>query len=562
MRRFEYIIKVVAALSLALVFAMPMRAQEKQKNDQTDYNFESVKNLDIFHSLYRELYLYYVDQLEPEKLIKTAIDKMLEGLDPYTVYIPENQIEDIKLITTGQYGGIGALIRQDGDYVMITDPYENSPAAKAGVMAGDKILEVDGHSMKGKKSDEVSELLRGEPNTKVKLKMQRMFKDEPIEFQITREEIKLPSVPYYGIIDEGVGYITLSSFTNTAAKEVQEALESMKKSDNIKSLVLDLRSNPGGLLIEAVKICNLFIDAGQEIVSTKGKVSEWDKSYKTTAKPVDKDIKIVVLVNEMSASASEIVSGSIQDLDRGVVVGHRTFGKGLVQTTRNLSYNGMLKVTTAKYYTPSGRCIQALDYSHRNEDGSVGHVPDSLISKFYTKNKREVFDGGGITPDVVVDDSVANTLLTQLMLDDMFFKYSVWYRSKHESIGDDPAKFVFTDADYNDFKDFLVREKFDYKSFSEESVEDLIEVAKSENYYENISKDIETLLSKLKQDKDRDLERYKDEVKKWIVSYIMPRYFYEKGSIMFSINYDEEVKTAIEILKDEKRYNEILSPKK
>ena len=562
MRRFKNIIKVFAALSLVLVFAMPMRAQEKQKNDQTDYNFESVKNLDIFHSLYRELYLYYVDQLEPEKLIKTAIDKMLEGLDPYTVYIPENQIEDIKLITTGQYGGIGALIRQDGDYVMITDPYENSPAAKAGVMAGDKILEVDGHSMKGKKSDEVSELLRGEPNTKVKLKMQRMFKDDPIEFQITREEIKLPSVPYYGIIDEGVGYITLSSFTNTAAKEVQEALESMKKSDNIKSLVLDLRSNPGGLLIEAVKICNLFIDAGQEIVSTKGKVSEWDKSYKTTAKPVDKDIKIVVLVNEMSASASEIVSGSIQDLDRGVVVGHRTFGKGLVQTTRNLSYNGMLKVTTAKYYTPSGRCIQALDYSHRNEDGSVGHVPDSLISKFYTKNKREVFDGGGITPDVVVDDSIANTLLTQLMLDDMFFKYSVWYRSKHESIGDDPAKFVFSDDDYKDFKDFLVREKFDYKSFSEESVEDLIEVAKSENYYENISKDIETLLSKLKQDKDRDLERYKDEVKKWIVSYIMPRYFYEKGSIMFSINYDEEVKTAIDILKDEKRYNEILSPKK
>lgn len=562
MRRFKNIIKVFAALSLLLVFAMPMPAQEKQKNDQTDYNFESVKNLDIFHSLYRELYLYYVDQLEPEKLIKTAIDKMLEGLDPYTVYIPENQIEDIKLITTGQYGGIGALIRQDGDYVMITDPYENSPAAKAGIIAGDKILEVDGHSMKGKKSDEVSELLRGEPNTKVKLKMQRMFKDEPIEFQITREEIKLPSVPYYGIIDDGIGYITLSSFTNTAAKEVQEALESMKKSDNIKSLVLDLRSNPGGLLIEAVKICNLFIDAGQEIVSTKGKVSEWDKSYKTTAKPVDKDIKIVVLVNEMSASASEIVSGSIQDLDRGVIVGHRTFGKGLVQTTRNLSYNGMLKVTTAKYYTPSGRCIQALDYSHRNEDGSVGHVPDSLISKFYTKNKREVYDGGGITPDVVVDDSISNTLLTQLALDDMFFKYSVWYRSKHESIGNDPAKFVFSDADYNDFKDFLVREKFDYKSFSEESVEDLIEVAKTENYYDNISKDIENLLAKLKQDKDRDLERYKDEVIKWIVSYIMPRYFYEKGSIMFSINYDEEVKTAIEILKDEKRYNEILSPKK
>lgn len=561
MRRIENTIMLLVLAVAMLVSANTMQAQSKDEGT-TDYNFESVKNLDIFHSLYKELYLYYVDPIEPEKLIKTAIDKMLEGLDPYTVYIPENQIEDIKLITTGQYGGIGALIRQDGDYVMITDPYENSPAAKAGIIAGDKILEVDGHSMKGKPSDGVSELLRGEPNTKVKLKLQRMFSDNPIEIQVTREEIKLPSVPYYGIIDEGVGYIALNSFTNTAAKEVQDALESMKKSDNIKSVVLDLRSNPGGLLIEAVKICNLFIDAGQEIVSTKGKVSEWDKSYKTTAKPVDRDIKIVVLVNEMSASASEIVSGSIQDLDRGVVVGHRTFGKGLVQTTRNLSYNGMLKVTTAKYYTPSGRCIQALDYSHRNEDGSVGHVPDSLISKFYTKNKREVYDGGGITPDVVVDDSITNTLLTQLMLSDMFFKYSVWYRSKHESIGDDPSKFVFSDDDYKDFKDFLVREKFEYKSFSEESVEDLIEVAKTEKYYDNISKDIETLLSKLKQDKDRDLERYKEEVKEWIVSYIMPRYFYEKGSIMFSINYDEEVKEAIKILKDEKRYNEILSPKK
>lgn len=558
MRMFKNILKALLVVVSILPYANSMRAQE---ND-TDYNFESVKNLDIFHSLYKELYLYYVDQVDPDKLIKTAIDKMLEGLDPYTVYIPENQIEDIKLMTTGQYGGIGALIRQDGDYVIITDPYENSPAAKAGIIAGDKILEVNGISMKGKMSDGVSELLRGEPNTKVKLKLQHMYANDPVELQVVREEIKLPAVPYYGVIDEGVGYIALNSFTNTAAKEVQTALESMKKSDNITSLVLDLRSNPGGLLIEAVKICNLFIDAGQEIVSTKGKVSEWDKSYKTTASPLDRNIKIVVLVNEMSASASEIVSGSIQDLDRGVVVGHRTFGKGLVQTTRNLSYNGMLKVTTAKYYTPSGRCIQALDYSHRNEDGSVGHVPDSLISKFYTKNKREVYDGGGITPDVVVDDSIYNSLITQLMLKDMFFKYSVWYRSKHESIGDDPSKFVFSDADYKDFKDFLVREKFEYKSFSEESVEDLIEVAKSEKYYDNISGDIDALLSKLKHDKDQDLERYRDEVTEWIVSYIMPRYFYEKGSIMFSINYDEEIKTAIEILKDEKRYNEILSPNK
>lgn len=558
MKLIKSAIACIAIISTFTLLGKPLFAQENDK----DYNFESAKNLDIFHSLYKELYLYYVDPIDPEKLIKTGIDKMLEGLDPYTVYIPESQIDDIKLMTTGQYGGIGALIRKDGDFVMITDPYENSPAAKSGIIAGDKILEVDGHSMKGKPSDQVSELLRGEPNTTVKLKLQRMFSDVPVELSVTRQEIKLPSVPYYGIIGDKTGYINLSSFTNTATSEVQSALESMKKSDGITSLVLDLRSNPGGLLIEAVKICNLFIDAGQEIVSTKGKIDGGDKSYKTTAAPVDRDIKIVVLVDEMSASASEIVSGCMQDLDRGVIIGHRTFGKGLVQTTRNLSYNGMLKVTTAKYYTPSGRCIQALDYSHRNEDGSVGHVPDSLISKFYTKNHREVFDGGGITPDITIDDSIYNSLLTKLMLDDMFFKYSVWYRSKHESIGDDPAKFVFTDADYQDFKDFLVKENFEYKSFTEKSLEDLVKVAKDEKNYDGISNDIDNLFAKLKQDKDQDLERYKDEVIRWIISYIMPRYYYEKGSIMFSINYDEEVKKALEVLNDDKMYKEILSPKK
>ncbi len=559
MKQTNNILKSIVIVVLSTFFAIPSSAQNEQS---TDYNFESAKNLDIFHSLYKELYLYYVDQIDPEKLVKTGIDKMLEGLDPYTVYIPENQIEDIKLMTTGQYGGIGSLIRQDSLYVMITDPYENSPAAKAGIRAGDKILEVDGHSMKEKKSDEVSELLRGEPNTKVKLKLSRMFQDEPVEITVTREEIKLPSVPYYGIIDDKIGYIALSSFTNTATSEVQSALESMKKSDGITSLVLDLRSNPGGLLIEAVKICNLFIEPGQEIVSTKGKISEWDKSYKTTATPLDKDIKIVVLVDEMSASASEIVSGSMQDLDRGVVIGHRTFGKGLVQTTRNLSYNGMLKVTTAKYYTPSGRCIQALDYSHRNEDGSVGHVPDSLISKFYTKNKREVFDGGGITPDIVIDDSIYNSLIAKLIIDDMFFKYSVWYRHNHESIGDDPEKFVFSDADYKDFKDFLTREKFEYKTFTENSLEELVKVAKDEKIYDNVSGEINNLLAKLKQDKETDLEKYKTEITELIISYIMPRYYYEKGSIMYSINYDKEVKKAIEILKDDNKYNEILSPKK
>ncbi len=558
MKTNKYFLWGAAALLVMAIFCKPSFAQD----EKNDYNFESAKNLDIFHSVYKELYLNYVDPIDPEKLIKTGIDKMLEKLDPYTVYIPESQIEDIKLMTTGQYGGIGALIRQNGDYVMITDPYENSPAAKAGIIAGDKILEVDGHSMKGKSSEEVSELLRGEPNTSVKLKLERMFQSTPVEVTLSRQEIKLPSVPYYETIEDKIGYIALTSFTNTAAKEVQDALVNMKNKDGITSIILDLRSNPGGLLIEAVKICNLFIEQGQEIVSTKGKVAEGDKTFKTTAAPIDKDIKIVVLVDEMSASASEIVSGSIQDLDRGVIIGHRTFGKGLVQTTRNLSYNGILKVTTAKYYTPSGRCIQALDYSHRNEDGSVGHVPDSLISKFYTKNKREVFDGGGITPDITIDDSIYNSLLTQLMLDDMFFKYSVWYRSKHESIGDNPKDFKFTDEDYNDFKDFLVREKFEYKSFTEESLEDLVKIAKDEKNYETISADIENLFAKLKQDKDKDLERYKDDVIKWIVSYIMPRYYYEKGNLMYGINYDEEVKKAIEVLKDDKMYKEILSPKK
>lgn len=547
--------KIATIIIAVIVFGLLSFTQSDK-----DYNFESAKNLDIFHSLYRELYLNYVDQIDPEKLIKTAIDKMLESLDPYTVYIPENQIEDIKLMTTGQYGGCGALIRQTEDYVMITDPYENSPATKAGILAGDKILEIDGHSMKGKTSAEVSELLRGEPNTKVNIKVQHMFEEKPTDVTVTREEIKLDAVSHYEIIDNNIGYISLSSFTNTAASEVQDALLKMKK-NNVSSLILDLRSNPGGLLMEAVKICNFFISEGEEIVSTKGKTSQQDKSYKATAVPIDKDMKIVVLVDEMSASASEIVSGCMQDLDRGIILGHRTFGKGLVQTTRNLSYNGILKVTTAKYYTPSGRCIQALDYSHRNEDGSVGHVPDSLISKFYTKNKREVYDGGGITPDVTIKDSAFSTITTKLVLDDLFFKYSVYYRSKHEKLNGDIKSFKFTDEDYNDFKNFLSNEKFEYKSFTEEGLKDLIELAKQEKYYDNISADIEKLSEKLKKDKNNDLDRYKDEIIECITSSIMSRYYFEKGSVMFNISHDQEIKKAVEILKDDKQYKEILKQK-
>lgn len=535
-------------------------SQNNNTEKQYDFSFETVKHLDIFYSLYKELNLYYVDPIIPGDIIKTAIDAMLKSLDPYTVYIPETKIEEVKFMTTGQYGGIGALIQKRDNYTMITQPYENSPATKAGLEAGDLILEIDSKSIKDMNTDEVSELLRGEPNTKVKLKIKPFGKEEVKEIEITREEIKIKSVPYYGKIENGIGYISLNDFTNTAAKEVKDAFIELKDKDNINTLILDLRGNPGGLLIEAVKICNLFVQKGETVVSTRGKVAQWDKDYKTTADPIDTNIKIIVVVNNTSASASEIVAGCMQDLDRGVIIGQRTFGKGLVQTTRDLSYNTILKVTTAKYYIPSGRCIQALDYSHRNPDGSVGYVPDSLISEFKTKNGRKVYDGGGVSPDIIIEPEYLSNISTSLITKNLIFDYAVNFKQKHKNIPE-PENFEITEEIYTDFINWLQDKDFDYQTETETKLNELIEKSKEEKYYDNAISELNTLKEKFAHDKNKDLQLFKDEISELLAQEIITKYYFQNGVIKYSLKNDIEIKKAVELAKNDTLYNKILSGK-
>ena len=526
-----------------------------------DNYFEVSKNLEIFATLYRELNIYYVDETNPGKLMETGINAMLETLDPYTNYISESDIEDYRFMTTGQYGGIGALITQKGDYVVVADPYEGFPAQKAGLMAGDVIMEIDGKSAVGKKTDEVSKILKGSPNTTIKLVIRREGESKTMEKILTREEIKINSVPYSGMISNDIGYIRLSSFTESASREVREAFVNLKTNHpSLTGIILDLRGNPGGLLTEAVNISNIFIEKGQEIVSTKGKIKEWDKSYKALNPAIDVEIPIVVLVNSGSASASEIVSGSIQDLDRGVIIGQRTFGKGLVQTTRPLSYNSQLKLTTAKYYTPSGRCIQTLDYSHRNEDGSVGTIPDSLIKEFKTKRGRVVYDGGGIIPDYKVEPRKLNNITASLLNKQHIFDYATRYRLAHPSI---PAakEFALTEADYNDFISFISDKEYDYQTKSEKALLDLKEFAEDEKYFSDIKAEYEMLKNKMMHDKQKDLQRHKQEIIQLLEEEIASRYYYQTGRIEAAFDADEEIVTAINVIKDKKLYNSVLEGK-
>ncbi|MBI5219106.1 MAG: S41 family peptidase [Bacteroidia bacterium] len=522
-----------------------------------DESFEIVKNLDIYYTLFKELNLYYVDEVKPGDLIKKSIDEMLKSLDPYTTYIPESEIEDYRFMTTGQYGGIGALIRSAADYVVITDPYEGYPAHKAGLKAGDMILSIDGKTTKGKTSNDISELLKGQPNTEVKLLVKRPFTEEKFEKTLTREEIKIKSVSWYGMISDDIGYIRLSSFTDQAGKEVKEALLDLKEKKNAKSIVLDLRGNPGGLLMEAVTIVNIFVEKGQDIVSTKGKMKQWDKTYKASGPCVDKNIPLIVMVNSGSASASEIVSGAIQDLDRGVVMGQRTFGKGLVQTTRDLTYNAKLKVTTAKYYIPSGRCIQALDYEHRNPDGSVGKVPDSLISEFKTKIGRKVYDGGGVMPDIKVEQERLSKISENLYVKNVIFNYATKYAGEHKSIV--PAKeFKLSDMEYSDFLKFVAGREFDYETKSEESLKQLKKIAKEEKYLDIAQKEFDALQEKIAHNRDKDLKTFKDEIKELLEDEIISRYYYQAGRAEASIAHDAAIQKAIEILKNKKQYDSIM----
>ena len=521
-----------------------------------DSYFEVAKNLDIFTTVYRELNNYYVDETDPGKLMKTAIDKMLKSLDPYTNYIPESEIEDFKFMTTGQYGGIGAVITKRKDFVFISEPYEGFPAQKAGLMAGDKILKIDGESAKGKNTEEVSKALKGQPNTEVELLIERPYEEKAFTVNFKRQKISVKSVPFYSFIDDGIGYIKLRSFTRDCSQDVKNALLALKKKGELRGLILDLRNNPGGLLNESVSIVNLFVEKGQEVVSTKGKIKSWDKIYKAYKAPVDLKTPIIVLINQSSASASEIVAGAIQDLDRGVVIGQRSFGKGLVQQTKKLSYNAQLKLTVAKYYIPSGRCIQALDYSNRNDDGSVGKVPDSLMTAFKTKNGRTVFDGGGIKPDIEVEQDDLSNLIISLIRERLFFDYATLYKYKNSSID---SIFRISDNDFASFKDFLSDKSYDYKTETEKAIEALKTTSEKENYFNLLEPQYLNLFDEFELNKKNDLDRNRQIINEILSEEISSRYYYQEGRIRTSIEYDKEIKEAIKHLKQKDLYNSILS---
>ena len=523
---------------------------------KSDY-FEIAKNLEIFTDLYKELNTYYVDETDPGKLIKSAMDEMLQTLDPYTNYIPESEIEDFQFMTTGQYGGIGAMITKRDEYVYISEPYEGFPAQKSGLMAGDKILEVNNISVKGKSTEEVSKLLKGQPNTNVSILIERKYINEPFEVSFKREKVTVGSVPYFGLLENNVGYVKLRSFTRNCSNDLKNAILKLKE-QSATSLILDLRGNPGGLLNESVKIANFFVNQGEDIVSTKGKIKSWEKVYTATSKPIDTEIPLVVLIDQSSASASEIVSGSLQDLDRAVIVGKRSFGKGLVQQTRKLSYNSQLKLTVAKYYIPSGRCIQALDYSNRNEDGSVGKIADSLSTEFRTKNNRKVYDGGGITPDLVTESEVSSKILLSLFRERLFFDYATEYRLKNENILS-AKDFKITDEKFLDFKNFLSDKEYEYETDTEKAYKKLKKVAEEENYFESMKNNFDLLVTKIDDAKSDDLEKNKDFVKEILANEIVSRYYYQKGRIQSSLNYDKDILEAITVLSDSTKYKQILS---
>jgi carboxyl-terminal processing protease len=526
----------------------------------TNY-FDVSKQLDIFNTLFKELNMYYVDETDPGKLMNKAIDAMLESLDPYTTYIPEEDIEDYRFQQTGQYGGVGAIIRRDGDYVIIAEPYHGFPADKAGLIAGDKIKEIDGKSVKGKNTSDISSVLKGEPGTEVELKIERAISGKEIVTKIKREEIQVKSVPYAGVLEGEIGYIRLRSFTETASKDVKDALKKLKAESQLKGLVLDLRGNPGGLLREAVNICNIFIPKGQEVVSTKGKIKEWDRIYKTSNAPIDIEIPLTILISRSSASASEIVAGTLQDLDRAVIVGERSFGKGLVQQPRKLTYGSQLKVTIAKYYTPSGRCIQAIDYSNRNDDGSVGKMADSLRTKFSTTNGRAVYDGGGVDPDTDTEALKYGQIVGSLIRKNLVFDFATKYKYEHPSIAS-PETFKVDEKLYEEFVSFLSDKDYEYETETEKSLNKWKKNAEDENYFDGVASIYEQLKTELEAHKEDDIHKYQDQIDDLIKDEIVSRYYYQEGRLRTNLVEDLDVKKAISVLSDADAYAKILAPSK
>lgn len=523
-----------------------------------EYYFEVSKNMDIFSTLFRSVNIYYVDSVEPGELMKKGADAMLKSLDPYTVFIPESDIEDYRMThISAEYGGIGALVHQRNGDVEISEVYEGFPAQKSGVKVGDKIISVNGISTRSRKVDDVTEFMKGQKGTSVKLTLQREGEAQPIEKTIVRDEIKFKNVPYFGMVNDHTGYIKLNQFLENSATEVKEALVSLKQNPQMKSVILDLRGNGGGLLKEAVDIVNLFVDKGQKIVTQRGKVKDMNMEYFASKTAVDTDIPLVVLIDRGSASASEIVTGSIQELDRGVIVGQRSFGKGLVQQTVDLSYNTLLKVTIAKYYTPSGRCIQALDYSHRNHDGSVAKVPDSLIHEFKTKTGRIVYDGSGVFPDIYTDPVYLSDLASTLYAHYLIFDYANKYAREHLSIA--PSKtYSINEQEYQDFVNFLSGKQYEYTERSESELESFKKAAEKDKHFEIVKNEYEALKKKMADYKDQDLKNHHDELKQILEEEIVSRYYYENGRLENSFRNDTDLKKALEVLDNTSLYSSIL----
>lgn len=526
-------------------------------NFSQDY-FEVSKNLDVFNTLYRELNIAYVDETKPGQLMKTGIEAMLASLDPYTNYYTENDIEDYRFMTTGEYGGIGAIIQDVNKKITITEPYEGFSAFKAGLRAGDEIIEVNNINVASKKTEDITNMLKGQAGTPIKLKIIRLGQTTPTEITLNREEIKVKAVPYFNMLNAEVGYIKLTSFTENCSGEVKEALLKLKEK-NCKSLILDLRGNPGGLLNEAVNIVNLFIDKNNEVVSTKGKVKDWNKQYFSLYTPIDTEMPLVVLVDNNSASASEIVSGALQDLDRAVILGQRSYGKGLVQQTRDLTYNTKLKVTVAKYYIPSGRCIQALDYTHKDSEGRVEKVPDSLITAFKTKGGRIIYDGAGILPDYKTEPIKYSNILAILLNKNHVFSYVNQYLIKHPQYKTTAADVNFSDSDYNDFIAYLKDKDYNYKTQSDYALEDLKQDASNEKYYESIKTEYEALLNKMTINKKDDLVRFKAEIRQFIEEEIAARFEFQKGRIETALKYDLDITEAKKLLADKSKITAILT---
>lgn len=544
-------------LSISLLVASLSLMAQNASTTSSDKGFEIAKNLEIFANVYRNIHLNYVDDIDPGKTMKTAIDAMLASLDPYTNYYPESDIEDVKMQMLGQYGGIGSIIQQKDDGVYIAEPYEGLPADKAGLKAGDKILSINGESCDGKTTADVSSILRGQAGTSISIKVSRAGKE--FERKLTREEIKMPNVPYYGMVKGNVGYIKLDEFTQEAGKNVREAFRSLKKGNpGMKGLILDLRGNGGGLMNEAVNIVSTFVKGGELVVKTRGKVKSKDISCFTSGDPLDLEIPVVVLIDGNSASASEIVSGSLQDLDRAVILGSRSFGKGLVQNVLPMAYNSQMKVTVSKYYIPSGRCIQALNYADRDENGRAKKVPDSLKTAFTTKNGRTVYDGFGIEPDVEVEPEYMSGLAIALVQKQLVFDYATQFYRSHESIA--PAgRFEITDEIYADFEKFLSDKSYDYSTFTEKFLKELRRVAEEEKYIDALDSEIKNLEQKLKDDKAADLKKHKSEICEMLKSEILVRYYYEKGRIEGLLSSDPQVAKATELINNPQEYKKILN---